>query len=159
MVDQISVNFVGDDKDIVFDANPAKFDQLISSPYAPHRVVWAAQYSHLDLRIFAFRFKIPEVHAIATILKDQNIGDHLGMVILNGSIEGVINGWLDEHLIPLRGECANQHIQSRDNSWGETDPLRVNFPAMSPLHPINHRLVESAGWCRVSIDPVFGPGN
>ncbi len=26
MVDQISVNFIGDDKDIVFDSNPAKFD-------------------------------------------------------------------------------------------------------------------------------------
>jgi len=156
-VDQIAVDLVGYDENVVVDTNLPKFHEFVPGPHAPHGVMRATQYRHLDPGISANRLKICYVHVIPTILKNQRIDDQLTSVVLNGSIERIIDWWLDEHFIPLRGERTNEHVQSRYYAWGQADPLRVDLPAVSPFHPIGDGEVKCIGGCCISKDPMFGP--
>jgi hypothetical protein len=82
--------------------------------------------------------KVRKVHAVRTVVVDQGIGKNNGVVFLDGSVEGIVDWRLNDYLAPWSGKRANQHIKRWHQPGSWANPLRVDFPTVSPLHPAGY---------------------
>jgi len=99
-VNEIGVNFVGDDPDIVTEANLAQLFQFRARPYTTDWIVWAAENEQLDLVGDNFGLEIGKIDAILTVCVEEFVDNQTAVIIAHDGLERVINGLAGYHASP-----------------------------------------------------------
>ncbi len=120
--DEVVMDLVGDDEKVPLDGDPAEGLELLPRPHAADGVVRAAEDEH-PARGVDLRPQVVEVHRVAAAVEEERVADDAAAVVLDGVIEGMINGRLDDDRVVRLGEGADRVVQGRDDaraSWPST---------------------------------------
>ena len=150
------MDLVADDEEVALDGDPAEGLELRSRPDAPRRIVGAAEDEQPSRSVDPGP-QVVEVHRVAPAVEAEGVADDPAAVVLDGVIEGVIDGRLDDDRVAGAGEGPDDIVQGRHDPGGHGDPVLLDRPAVSPTHPADGGLEERGRREGVSEDAVFDP--
>ena len=151
---QIAMDFVGNDQHIVFQADFAQKQQLVSRPATAHGVMRITKNQHLGgLGLFG---QLVEVDFVAFSPVDQGIVDQFPSVTADGMMERRIDRRLDNDFISRLGKGQHRHVEAADHTWSERHPFRRHIPVMAAFQPACDRLKIWLVLEVIAIDGVFG---
>ena len=103
------------------------------------------------------RPQVVEVHRVAPAVEPERIADHAAAVVLDGVIEGMIDGRLEDDRVTRLGEGPDDEVQGRHQARRHGQPARFDGPAVPPAQPARRGLEERRRGLRVAEDAVRDP--
>ena len=125
-IDEIGMDFVGEDQNVVAQANFAHAAKLLFRIDAAGRVVRVAQEHKMRVRVCAAALEIFKVHFVMAVFENQCVIADDAAVIYDGVCKRIVD---------LR-EGLNEIVHGWDNARGEDDGLRLDLPAVTAREPL-----------------------
>ncbi len=144
------MDLVGNDEHVIGHADIDEAAQLGDVPNAPDGVVRAAEDEHLGLRARGLLGEVVEIHLVATTDYLERVLDELALSGLDGHLERVVYGRLDDDGVAGLGELANGAEDGGDDSGRGDDPGGVGAPAVVPNLPVDAGGGEAVGGASVA---------
>ena len=153
--DELVVDLIGDDVDMVPQADVCDPQQFLPGPYAASRVVGVAEDICHDLWVGALLLKAGPVEMVFAVFTHQKRGfRHLASDVADTGEETIIDGSGDKHLVARHGQCLDDAGDGRHNTDGVLNPFAADVPAVAARKPANHGVVVFVGHLCVGEDAV-----
>ena len=153
---EVGVNLVGDDENVVREADRGKTLQLFAPPDAPDGVVRAAEEQELHLMPLDLFLDVGEVHAVRAVLEEQRASDERASVALDRAEERVVDRLGHEYGLTRRSEGANRHGECEDDAWRHDEGVLAGIPAVARAEPLFERPIVVLLRTRIAEDAVLG---
>jgi len=132
--DEVAMDFVGNQEQVVLDAEGSQRSDLFGRPDGAARIVRAAKEN--DLRPGRHhRAERHQVHRVAAIGFDKLRIENAPLVGKNDPAKSMIGRWEDYDLVPGPAECLKNETQPGNDSRRRTHPLRIDLQTMPACHP------------------------
>ena len=135
-IDEIGMDFVGEDQNVVAQANFAHAAKLLFRIDAAGRVVRVAQEHKMRVRVCAAALEIFKVHFVMAVFENQCVIADDAAVIYDGVCKRIIDRALQDDLFAWLREGLNEIVHGWDNARGEDDGLRLDLPAVTAREPL-----------------------
>jgi hypothetical protein len=155
-VDEVVVDLVGDDEEVALHRDTSEGLELLPRPNAAGGIVGAAEDEH-PARGVDLRAQVVEVHRVAPAVEPERITDDATAVVLDGVIERVIDGRLDDHSVAWLGEGADTVVEGGNDARGQCHPGLLDLPAVAAFEPVDRGLPERRRDEGIAVDAVRGP--
>ena len=152
------MDLIGNDKNLMFQADIAEPFQFLSGPDARNRIVRTAQKKQLNMLIFNFLFKVRKIDMVTIVLTQiQRIAHNTSASILDDLRKRIVDRLLDQHRIPRFGVRPYCCRQRKHHTRCVDKPLTFHLPVMALTHPPADTLKVGIRGLTVAKDPVFDP--
>ena len=148
-VDEVLVDFVGDDYHVLAAHDVGERLELLAAPYARDGVVRAAQ----DERAAGRRdeaLELLEVHLVAAVSVDERIFDDYASGLAHRPVEGHVDRRLDDYLVARLRQPHRREGEPRDDAAGPAYRLAAELPAVVVALPRAHRVAQRIGDERIA---------
>ena len=149
---EVGVNLVGDDENVVHEADRGKTLQL----FAPDGVVRAAENQKLHLVLANLLLDVSEVHAVCAVLEEKRARDELAPIALDDAEKRIVDGLGYENGIIRRGKCTHRHGEREDDARRHDEGFLAGIPAVARAEPLFERPIVVLLRTRIAEDAVLG---
>ena len=155
--DQFAVDLVGDDEEVVAQADLADAPQLVGRPDPAGGVVGVAQQHEFHRRVGRTALEVLEVDAVAVAVEHQVALLGRAAAVGNGDVKVVVDRRLDQHLVSRTGHGPQNGRKGGDDARHRVDPLPLGRPSVATQKPAPDRLGIGLGRYGVAVDAVLDP--
>ena len=152
-IDQVGMDFVGQNQHVVFDTQLADAGQLFPREYPSGRVVGIGHQK--DFGLCEFAIEVFEVDLVMIPDQPNRIVEHGAVVEAGLAGKGMVNRRLDHHAVAGLGEGSEGQHQTGHDSRYELQPGWIDFPAIPTIHPLDDRLPIGVAAVGIAQDRVL----
>src|SRR5437867_8183796 len=145
------MDLIRDDREPPGEAELRQALELLAAPHAPHRIVRVAEQE--DARPWGERvLERLEVDVVASARGPRQVGRvQRDPDVPRYAEQRRIEGDLQEHAVPRRGDRATGHVEARDDAGDQHHRVGLDAPAVELLKAVGEESVERR---RLEVVPV-----
>ena len=155
--DEFAMDLVGDDEDIVAQADLADAPQFLRCPDASRRVVGIAENHQLHRRIGGRVFQSVEINRVGVVAAGQFAFGGRAAAVGDGDEEVVVDGSLHQHLVARAGQRPEDGREGGNHTGHGAYPFARGSPSVPPCEPARNCRIVALRDLRIAEDAVFDP--